>query len=142
MKSKSGKKSAESSKKAKASKSHKITVAVQVSYVGSGGNVGSGAYQYSCTPDVVHVTEVATLIRYELTPQTGAEFTFTALYSSDSLYKPQLSKPVLKRKGRAIEVVHANKIATLINIAFQIHDSEKQVSASCDPQVTNEPDPS
>jgi len=141
MKSKSGKKSSKSAKKAKAPKNDKIIVAVQISYVGSGGNVGSGAYQYSCTPDVVHVTEAATRIRYELTPQTGAEFTFTGLYSTDSLYKPQLSKPALKQKGRAIEVVHANKIATLVNIAFRIHDSEKQVSASCDPQVTNDPNP-
>ena len=123
-----------------------ITVIVDVSYTGEGGNANYasvGDYQYSCVPSVVHVTKPGTVISYQMSPQVGAEFVFTGLYSSDSLYKPQLSKhPRITSNGRAIETTHANTEAMLINVALQVQDVAKQSSISCDPQVTNDPNPS
>ncbi len=120
-------------------------VVVQVTYTGSGGNtnvVGVGDYEYSCTPEVTHVTKSNTVLRYELSPEVGAEFQFSGMYTSDSLYKPQLSKARIKSGGRIIETTHANQVATLINVALQVIDTAQQSTVSCDPQVTNEPNPS
>ena len=141
VKSKLSKKPAKSSKKAGPRDTETIVVAVQVSYVGNGGNAGSGIYQYVCVPSTVHVTKTDTVISYQMTPQTGAEFTFIGLYTTDSLYEPQLSAPVIAPDGRSIEIVHANAVAVLINVALQVQDSSKQARVSCDPQVTNDPNP-
>ncbi|MBB6243731.1 hypothetical protein [Rhodanobacter sp. MP1X3] len=143
MKSKVGSKSAKSSKKSIVDADSAVLVIVEVSYVGNGGNTGSGVYHYSCTPDPVHVTAKDTAITYVMSPLVGPQFVFTGLYSSDSLYEPQLSKkPSIKSKGRVMLTTHANKVATLINVSLQIQDTTKQVRISCDPQVTNDPNPS
>lgn len=117
-----------------------IPVTVKVTYVGVGGNAGSGTYQYTCHPEVVHVQYSRTVIGYQLSPDSPAELGFTGLYSSDSLYRPQLL-PIGPKTGRYIQVMHLNTEAMLINVALQIQDTQQLVRLSVDPQVTNEPNP-
>jgi hypothetical protein len=117
-----------------------IPVTVKITHVGIGGNAGSGAYQYTCHPEVVHVTQSRTIIGYQLSPDSPAELGFTGLYSSDSLYRPQLLQ-IGPTGGRYIQVMHLNQEAFLINVALQIQDTQKLVMLSVDPQVTNEPNP-
>lgn len=121
-----------------------VTVAVSVSFVGEGGNTSGGNYQYTCSPEVVHVTRPDTIIKYELATQTGPEFRFTGVYTSDSLYKPQLDQvtKIGKMGERYVELCHKNKIPVLINVALQVTNIEARTLLSIDPQVTNDPDPS
>jgi hypothetical protein len=116
-----------------------LTVSVLVTYVELGGNVGAGAYQYTCTPDVVHVEEAGAVVSYQMSEHTADGFVFTGLYSTDSMYKPQLSAFEIKSKGRRIEITHANAVATLIDVSLQIQDTSKKKRVNCDPQITNNP---
>jgi hypothetical protein len=121
-----------------------VRVTVSVCFVGGGGNASGGNYHYTCTPEVVHVTRPDTIIKYELTTQTGPEFQFTGVYTSDSLYKPQLKQvtKIGKMGERYVELCHKNKIPMLISVALQVTDIEEGALMSIDPQVTNDPDPS
>jgi hypothetical protein len=116
-----------------------IPVSVLVTYVGTGGNVGNGQYQYSCDPDAVHVEAADTVISYRMNPHTTTNFVFTGLYSTDSMYYPQLSEAEIAADGRTMDVVHSNEVATLIDVALQIHDNDASMRLSCDPQITNNP---
>lgn len=120
-----------------------VTVTVSVSFVGDGGNTGAGNYRYTCSPEVVHVTQPDTIIKYELTAQTGPEFRFTGVYTSDSLFKPQLSQvtKIGKMGERYVELCHKNKIPVLIDVALQVTNIQDRTLLSIDPQVTNDPDP-
>jgi hypothetical protein len=116
-----------------------LTVSVLVTYVELGGNVGAGAYQYTCVPDVVHVEDADAVVSYEMSAHTLSEFVFTGLYTTDSMYEPQLSEFEIKAKGRRIEITHANTVATLIDVSLQIQDTGKNKRVNCDPQITNNP---
>lgn len=121
-----------------------VNVSVSVSYVATGGNALSGAYQYSCTPDVVHVTEPNAVINYALSAEAVDEFRITGVYTSDSFYHPQLAvASKLDKLGlKSINLIHKNELPTLINVALQVTHITSQLRISCDPQVTNEPNPS
>lgn len=120
-----------------------VSVSVSVSHVGTGGNALSGAYQYHCTPDVVHVTKPYTVINYELSAEAADEFQITGVYTSDSFYRPQLDVPSeLDKLGlKSVNIIHKNELPTLINVALQVTHIASQSRITCDPQVTNEPDP-
>ncbi|HEV7777457.1 MAG TPA: hypothetical protein VGO76_11360 [Luteibacter sp.] len=116
-----------------------IVIDVSLSYVGTGGNAGDGAYHFHCKPYAVHVTENDTVLQYEMVGDMAVEYQFAGFYSTDSLENPQLSAPSYKAKGRVLQVTHANRTSALIDIVLRVQDTKRMVAISCDPQATNDP---
>ncbi|MTV40665.1 DP-EP family protein [Duganella radicis] len=97
-----------------------------------------GQYLVKTAPAVPWVTQVDTVINYQIYDSGGKNVTFTGM-TVDPAHNDQLSPATVSRSGKQLTFSDANTAKLTFNITLNFKDSEG-VSFSHDPQVQNEPE--
>lgn len=112
-----------------------INVSLAVMRVNSGGNTKDGAYFYSFTPAIIHVSEPETEIVFTLSEDVPARYSIADIFLSDN--SDNVGEKKIAPSKRAISVVNNNKTQQLIFMSILVLDGTIRVN--CDPQMTNSP---
>lgn len=115
-----------------------LEIALEVAYVGQGGNTGGGKYFYSYLPEIVVATEAPTQVLIGFSSATGPEFVMNDLIASDG--GSQLSPAVIAPDGRSLQISNANTVKQLIIMDVLVQDTSRSKTVICDPQILNRPD--
>jgi hypothetical protein len=117
--------------------SNQVEIHMEVAFVGFGGNTGGGKYFYSYKPHAVMATQSPTTLAIALSTSTADEFVMVDLITSDG--GTQISGLNIAPDGRSLTATDANTTKQLILMDVLIHDTKRDVTFVCDPQVVNRP---
>ncbi len=100
---------------------------------------GSISYDTTFIPERLTVTEVDTVINYQLISPTPADVKFKGLTVKPDGYN-QFSEPSISESGKLVTFSDANTVATTFNIKIKFTNKDNQ-EFLVDPEVDNDPRP-
>jgi regulatory protein YycH of two-component signal transduction system YycFG len=114
-----------------------MKIELTVAYVGFGGNTGNGEYFYSYYPNTIMVESANTQLDFVFSTETSTDLVMHELVSSDT--ENEFGVATKAPDGRSILLMDHNNKPLLIAVSIVVHDKNRNVYISCDPQVLNVP---
>ncbi|MYM95956.1 hypothetical protein [Duganella vulcania] len=98
-----------------------------------------GTYDVLTAPAVPVITEVDTVINYQIFDTNGYDIVFTGM-SVKPDFNDQLSPPSVSISGKTLTFSDANTEAMTLNVTLKFKDDGKEgIEFSHDPQISNNP---
>ena len=98
-----------------------------------------GSYDVVTAPAAPVITEVDTVINYQIFDTSGYDIVFTGMTVKPAI-NDQLSKASVSVSGKLLTFSDANTEPMILNITLKFQDNDKEgIEFSHDPQISNHP---